>query len=207
MSNPSIYINPKFRNVHINPNFLTKCHNQSISSEQPPKPPPAKPTNIFVNPNFLRPNQPILQQQSVLAQQVTDSSFTYHQLQPTPLAPKFTQAKIISQTNRKLVRQPIAHHEPLPLGPQTKSAVPTTASSSPLLRIGIRKLVRRGTAASIGPVATSRLSPIRHTVSLKAKYASSNLTNQYKLDRRLAIAGRPILGASHQVSKHKLLGM
>lgn len=193
MSNQSIYINPKFRNAHINPNFLPKCLTQSTTGQQLPKPPPAQPTptNIFVNPNFLRPIQPILQpQRIVLAQQVIPSSSAY-QLQPAVgLAPKFTQAKIISQTNRKLVRQPIVLPQPVPSSTQTKATVPITSSSSPLLRIGMRKLVRRGIPVS-NAVATTRISPIRHTVTLKAKHASSHSSNQYKFDRR------PNVGASN----------
>lgn len=200
MSNQSIYINPKFRNAHINPNFLPKCLTSGQKLPNPQAQP--TPTNIFVNPNFLRPNQPILQQQPqrIVLAQVIPSSSAYQLQQPVGLAPKFTQAKIISQTNRKLVRQPIVQPQPLPSATQTTATVPIQSSSSPLLRIGMRKLVRRGILAPTA-VANSRISPIRHTATLKAKHTSRHSSNQYKFDRR------PNVGASHIMSKHKVLRM
>lgn len=196
MSNPpsSIYINPKFRNAHINPNFLPKNlvqstaaatgpHNEPQQQQPPPPPPLLKPTNIFVNPNFLRPNQ--------MTAVLTDAPSSTPAV-PVPVTsqpcyrqpqqqPQYVQAKIISQTNRKLVRQPQQQ--------LTQSSIvtrPLVPANSPLLRIGMRKLVRRNCSATAAASASSpsRSSslqpPVRHTVALKAKHAAT----RYKFDRR-----------------------
>lgn len=211
MSNPTIHINPKFRTVHINPNFLPKNvqpSNQHQSASAVP------PTNIFVNPNFLHPSV-----QHSLPHSVTTAFTTAQSHQPiAATAPKYAQSKIISQTNRKLVRQPIVSQEPPKVTAMTN---PQASNSSPLLRIGMRKLVRRGTN-----ITTTKSTAIRQNAVLKAKHVSDQHAsskyrvrnigtstvspmNRYKFDRRL-VAG-PNRSSSHAssvvLSKHQLLSM
>lgn len=80
----TIYINPRFRNAHINPNFLPRSQ----------LPPAAQPFNIHINPLFL-------------AARPTFATVQHDTSQPP--APRLERSTIISQTSRKLVRKPIVH--------------------------------------------------------------------------------------------------
>lgn len=146
----TIYINPRFRNAHINPNFL------------PRKPPTqtTQPFNIHINPLFLSAHQ-----MSTTVPRVASHP-------PTTHPPK---ASIISQTNRKLVRQPLVgtssvsvrlHNEPKKEPPQ-------------LVKIGNRKLVRVKVPPSRPPLGI--LSNLGQKVRTPVKVLNKKA---YSIDRR-----------------------
>lgn len=145
----TIYINPRFRNAHINPNFLPR---KQVQTPQP--------FNIHINPLFLPSHtQPITQASNQLPSQS----------QPKLHLPK---ASIISQTNRKLVRQPI-HQTPA----ITRTAEPPQ-HTTPLVKIGKRKLVRAEQLFRV-PLANSNNIPDKPKSTIKVLQKTA-----YSIDRR-----------------------
>lgn len=163
--NNTIYINPRFRNAHINPNFLLR--------KQPPSH-ATQPFNIHVNPLFLSslPTPPAPPQIPI---------------QPPP------KASIISQTNRKLVRQPVV---------QTliaTSSEKSTSAADALVKIGKRKLVRVG--------QTSIRLPLSNSYASEKSKSAIKVFNKaaYKIDRRnkmrLSIKKPYLYGSNNQLNE------
>ncbi|XP_037029074.1 zinc finger CCCH domain-containing protein 3 [Bradysia coprophila] len=142
----TIFINPKFK-AHINPNFLNSLKPTTTSN------------NIFINPKFISNlssnNNPIEQPSDKVAS---------------------PQAKIIRQTSRNLVRQPI-----LPATNVSTSVGPTN-----LIKIGKRKLVRPNQGSSIQSNQDVRVhdSSAGDAANIRTKYKIINKSlNIYKIDR------------------------
>lgn len=166
---------------------------------------PAIPTSIFINPNFIRTN-------NIVGQLATSQMPNFLApptipIVPTAPTPQFTLAKIITQTNRKLVRQPQLRKDSQVCPQNTAPTQPRV----PLIRVGIRKLVRRVTSfAAKSPVSlrssnllqkaklkTNRLNtPSKYRVrnNIAAVAAGIATTNQFRFDRRVPA----------MVTRHKL---
>lgn len=139
--NNSIFINPKFK-AHINPNFLNNVK------------PTITTNNIFINPKFI----------SNLS-----SNGHQHEVPSEKIEPP--QAKIIIQTSRNLIRQPILN--PVKGIHSTK---PTN-----LIKIGKRKLVRPSTQSK--PDSKVRAHE-NSAENIRTKYKIVNKSlNVYKIDR------------------------
>lgn len=83
-SRPAIHFNPKFKNAHINPNFIQQ------------------PSKILINPRFL------LQQNDY--QSSTHEIFS----RPTEILPTLQSTAIIRNTRRTLIRAPAVSKPPIP---------------------------------------------------------------------------------------------
>lgn len=135
----SIYINPKFKNVHINPNFLNST---------------AK--TIFINPAFILP-QPI------------------EPPLPAPVPQKPAPPRIIKNTLRKLIREPLEKPKVIPLIRKTS-----------LVKVSNTKLVR---ASHLIKEQNKQNEIIRQSEELMKKAMERNKieatsSSVYKLDRR-----------------------
>lgn len=139
----TIFINPKFK-AHINPNFLNNVKSAATTN------------NIFINPKFI----------SNLS-----NNGIQHELPSEKIAPP--QAKIIKQTSRNLIRQPILNSDKV-----SPSAKPTN-----LIKIGKRKLVRPATQSNQDlKVHTHDSSTEVSNIRTKYKIVNKSL-NIYKIDR------------------------
>lgn len=203
-TNPqTIYINPKFRNAHINPNFLLKNRRQEVSTVALPQettvqialPPPKQPTTIFINPNFLPPNYDVpMSTTSTIFDPPPPTTTT----RPIVQAPQYARTQIISQTNRKLVRQPTIPVPPPVLAPNSPIV---SQPRVPLVRVGIRKLVRRVPASHAlhkSPVLSLR----PHGVLQKAKLKPNPLNTPSKYRVRNSNAGTAVVPTI--LTRHKL---
>lgn len=131
-SSSSIHINPKFRNAHINPNFIKKSKNTAAIPVAPP--PTNNPSNfIHINPKFINAAQSLSIQstppmavhhlpnsgQSTITIDETNVHYIVNsatattkpygfQYAPAPTLPAaiVRQQPIISKTNKKIVREP-----------------------------------------------------------------------------------------------------
>lgn len=145
-NNSTIFINPKFK-AHINPNFLNNI-----------KPVPTTTNNIFINPKFIS---------------NSSSNRNSHELQSEKIVPP--QAKIIKQTSRNLIRQPIL----------TSAKVPTSGKSTNLIKIGKRKLIRSNTQSNQDVKVCAHDNSSGGDVRTKYKIVNKSL-NIYKIDRTRA---------------------
>lgn len=146
-SGSTIFINPKFK-AHINPNFLNSVK------------PPITTNNIFINPKFISNLSNINGNQF-------DSSKSPEKCVPP-------QAKIIKQTSRNLIRQPVLN------------AVQLTKSTEPmnLIKIGKRKLVRPITQPNLDVKVSPRENSAKVS-NIRSTYKIVNKSlNIYKIDRR-----------------------
>lgn len=179
----SVYINPKFRNAHINPNFLPKKPLQSLA---PPPPSPSLPNQIYINPKFKNAHiNPMFLQKNTVA--LTNNSVTQQEKHTPTVTPLSELTSIVTKTNRKIVRQSVPtvmQKSPSKIIQQQTivSAVPV-----PLIKLGKRKLVRVSqlnstSIAKLPPLATSVKKPI-HTLYKIVK--GDMPKNLYKIDRRL----------------------
>lgn len=157
----TIYINPRFRNAHINRNFLLRKH---IGLDLPPVPTPS-PFNIHINPAFLPAPPPLA-----------------NVPQSTQLLVQKPKASIISQTNRKLVRQPVVQSLVRPISPAQRVS---ETSMAPLLKIGQRKLVR---------VGHSSRPPLGNSNYIEKALSTIKVLNPnaYKIDRRKVAPTLPV---------------
>lgn len=172
-SKPNIHINPKFKNAHINPNFIQQV----------------QPSRILINPRFLQ------QQQNGSELSISSSSSQHHAYpsrpseihhQPTP--PPST--AIIRNTRRTLIRAPAVSQQPIrPVisTPNPPVALTTSSTAQNLIKIGKNKLV---TAAHLmnaqqkaNEIIKSKTESLIKTVKLKRNEIKS-AKSIYKLDRR-----------------------
>lgn len=171
-SKPNIHINPKFKNAHINPNFIQQT------------------SRILINPRFL-------QQQQNGSELSISSSSQHHAYpsrpseihhQPTPLP----STAIIRNTRRTLIRAPAVSQQPIrPVistpNPPVALTTSSTAQNNHLIKIGKNKLV---TAAHLmnaqqkaNEIIKSKTESLIKTVKLKRNEIKS-AKSIYKLDRR-----------------------
>lgn len=143
-SGSTIFINPKFK-AHINPNFLNNV-----------KPPT---NNIFINPKFISNLNNVNGNQCDL-------------MSSDKLAPP--KAKIIKQTSRNLIRQPL----------NVNSAKIVQSKPTNLIKIGKRKLIRPSTQSN-HDVKVSTHDNSAKVTNIRSKYKIVNKSlNIYKIDRR-----------------------
>lgn len=175
-----IHINPKFKYAHINPNFLNN-HKK--------KPVQISPTHIHVNPKFL--NNATSQILSAPPSQVaaivaTPYSTNYLNPETTDQA----KAKLITKSNRKIVRQPFPCTSTTSIAGKPPK---TFVSGIRMIKIGKRKLINPNISAS---AKTKQCHPpvqsifkihspgqVYHKVS-PMKIDRLNRPSVYKIDRR-----------------------
>lgn len=161
----SIHINPKFRKVHINPSFLGKPIIEKAVV--------APPTQIYINPRFLR-HHPHADKVSQL---LTSNDLVNHELSFLQSNDQFTQrlqeplADTSTPTRKKII---VRNSIKLPPSPSTHA--------KPLIKIGMRKLIRIGSQAT-KPTNIEKTAPkIRKPILTKYKIVKEQ--NAYKIDRR-----------------------
>lgn len=171
----SVYINPKFRNAHINPNFLPKKPLQSLA------PPPnqiyinPKFKNAHINPMFLQKNPPT----TTVA--VTPN---HNVAEKKEIPPNFTpQTSIVTKTSRKIVRQSVVAPNIIQKSPpKLAQQKPVSVSAVPLVKLGKRKLVRLTQQLKTSSISKLPTKPL-HTLYKIVK--GDMPKNLYKIDRRL----------------------
>lgn len=163
-SRNTIHFNPKFKNAHINPNFIQQ------------------PSKILINPRFL------LQQQQNDYQSSNSTNIVSRspEILPTTISPSTT--AIIRNTRRTLIRAPAVSKFPMPSTSQfpTPPVAHHPINSKNLIKIGNNKLV---TAAHLMNVQQKENEIIKSkTESLmktkKFKMMETEPKSIYKLDRR-----------------------
>lgn len=175
-SSSTIHINPKFRNVHINPNFLGKPKNNKIQPAIPVT--TVAPTQIYINPRFLNSQ---MQQAAVDGSVVVDPvdvKYSIHLasidtpeqclLATEPLADTkiHTRTKIIN-TSRPKIGNVLA----------VRNIVAKTVNDKPLIKIGSKKLIRAASNQSVAAKTTMRR-------PLQTKYKIVKEQSTFKIDRR-----------------------
>lgn len=156
---PTIFINPKFKNAHINPNFL-KASNK-----------------IHVNPKFLQISQNLVP--------APPPELPAEILPPEPQEPAISNA-IIRNTRRTLIRAPAARSTTLSqLRDQSDNKMPVQPPHR-LIKINKNKLV---TAAHLMKCQQKENEIIKQTTesiikSKKLKRKTDMKQSIYKLDRR-----------------------
>lgn len=185
-SSVSVYINPKFKTAHINPNFLLQKNSTT--------PAISKGNNIYINPkfknahinpNFLQKNHSSIRSDPIV-QETTTSKEIALAIEP--------QAKILTKTKRKLVREstgypPVASNKewkPPPPAPILVQSTKISVSNVPLIRLGNRKLIRASQLPSKPDIKVSapKFPKIAPKTSVRTKYKIIKAPNKYKIDRR-----------------------
>lgn len=190
----SIYINPKFRNVHINPNFLTKTGHSKPPDAPLANVPTNLPTQIYINPKFLGTST-----QGIAITQATNSASTmshpfesfshlttqeFHEpisLVAEPLADTkiHTRTKIIKPSVKPKVIEPA---KPCLTIEAAKNHIDSTKL---LIKIGSTKLVRIPAKSSFAKT-TKTIPKLRRPLQTKYKIVKEQTT--FKIDRRSAKA-------------------
>lgn len=168
LPNTTIHINPKFRKIHINPSFLGK----SVAENPVVAPPPPPPTQIYINPRFLQQ----FAQRDIVAPAAahdlaTNDVATYEQ----PLADTSVPMR------KKIMVKSNGHISP------STGATKSTAYAKPLIKIGMRKLIRIGSEAT-KPSKT----PPKIRIPILTKYKIVKEQTAYKIDRRSVKCKRSI---------------
>lgn len=200
-SSSSIYINPKFRNVHINPNFLNKSNgvNQIAASSTTttttatvsvePKFAMA-PTQIYINPLFLSTCDSISSTQATNSTSMmvhAKENFAHissgnetHKTMALIVEP-LADTKIHTRT--KIFNNPI---KPKVLVTTKTSSIVNSLDNSmkSLIKIGSKKLVR----VSAKPFTKSPKVIPKVRRPLQTKYKIIKEQTAFKIDRRTAIA-------------------
>lgn len=183
----SIYINPKFRNVHINPNFLSKSN---VINQQTVEPViTTVPTQIYINPRFLgQVTDVAITQSTISPPQIVHakenfahlaSGYEFNKTIASNVEP-LADTKIHSRTkiyNKSIVKQQI-----LPNSTNVPKIVYTKIDNAkPLIRFGSKKLIR------VSPIKSSKIIPkVRRP--LQTKYKIIKEQTAFKIDRRSAKA-------------------
>lgn len=176
----SIYINPKFRNVHINPNFLTKSNSITGIPTEPMT--INAPTQIYINPRFL--GNPSIHGIAMI-QATQSTSIVMH-----PMETKLT-AQTFHETN-SLVAEPLAdtkiHTRTKIINPSVITKIDRISIKSEnvksLIKIGSKKLVRIPEKSYAKP--TKSITKLRRP--LQTKYKIVKEQTAFKIDRRSAKA-------------------
>lgn len=171
----SIHINPKFRKVHINPSFLGK----SITKKAIVTPP----SQIYINPRFLRqhnastlvaPNDLVHNESSFL--QLYDEC-TQRLQEPLADTSTPTRKKICIKNSIKLTSSSSS-----PTALRFFSSNKPTTDTKPLIKIGMRKLIRVGSQATKSSNIVKIPPTIRKPILTKYKIVKEQTA--YKIDRR-----------------------
>lgn len=197
----SIYINPRFRNVHINPNFLNKTTatvNGKASEQQAifttATTASAPPTQIYINPRFLGNStsaQGIAVTQAPISAPIAIHPMdTFSQLsaqefhEPNSLvAEPLADTKIHTRT--KIINPYIKPNTANPPKIPTKSDPNVLNTSKSLIKIGSKKLVRVPATKSFEK-STKTITKLRRP--LQTKYKIVKEQTAFKIDRRSAKA-------------------
>lgn len=157
----SIYINPKFRNVHINPNFFGKSNsnnvnNSSISASA------NVPTHIYINPKFLN-------SAATTQSPIKSTSYMVNSENAEPLADTkvHTRKKIINSSKPSSI------------------TIPSMSSIKPLIKINLKKLMRiaEPKSNSFGIEKSSKvIAKVRRPIQTKYKIVKEQTA--FKIDRR-----------------------
>lgn len=186
-SSSSIYINPKFRNVHINPNFLSKSNGINQTVAEPTF--ATAPTQIYINPRFLGNGTGIAMTKAtdsapimVHAKEnfVQTSAHMYHESLPLVAEP-LADTKIHTRT--KIFNNPVKVLN-VPVAPKINTVVVRIDSTKSLIKIGSKKLVRASAKTFTKP---SQAIPIVRR-PLQTKYKIIKEQTAFKIDRRSAKA-------------------
>lgn len=175
MPKTSIHINPKFRKVHINPNFLGKSISESVIV--------APPSQIYINPRFLRhhvlaDNGSTLVASNDLANYEASFLQSNHERLREPLA-----------DTSSPMRKKIIVNSSIKSSPSPPSSTKSTTNTKPLIKIGMRKLIRAGSQAT-KPTAVKIVPKIRTPILTKYKIVKEQTA--YKIDRRSVKCKRSI---------------
>jgi hypothetical protein len=150
----TIFINPKFKNAYINPNFLKNS---------------ASATQIHLNPKFL-------QQQ----QQQQDAAPPPLQQHKKPEATSVNSSAIIKNTKRSLIRAPMKIESKQEQQPA--AAAPSHASPQNLIKISNTKLIKASHLMKYQQKENENIK--NATESLIKSKKLKNSESIYKLDRR-----------------------
>lgn len=185
----SIHINPKFRNVHINPIFFGKSNgnnvnNSSISAAA------NIPTHIYINPKFLN-----SQIQSTAGPQspIKSTSYIVNSENAEPLADTkvHTRKKIINSSKPSSIAMP------------NKSSV--INGTKPLIKINSKKLMRvaepKPTSFGIGK-SSKVIAKVRRPIQTKYKIVKEQTA--FKIDRRSQLAKEKALLARKTSSMNSI---
>lgn len=209
----SIYINPRFRNVHINPHFINKTN----ASGEAAVPAHNHPPNIHINPRFINAHNVSQMPQSssivladtsvnvtpitpydnrrIITSNVDDGGggagipVVYANAEPLADTKVHSRTKIINSS-----RATSTSSKALPSSAILKPAVNTAKS---LIRIGSKKLVRaidREVLTTNKPTESKSITTVRRPV--QTKYRIVKEQTAFKIDRRSQLAKQKALLAS-----------
>lgn len=162
----SIHINPRFRKVHINPSFLGKLANEKAIV--------APPSQIYVNPRFLR----HLLHADTASTLLTSNDLAYNESSFLQSIDGCTQrlqeplADTSTPTRRKIISK----------NSLTPSSQKSALDTKPLIKIGMRKLIRVGSGAAKASNIVKNPPTIRKPILTKYKIVKEQTA--YKIDRR-----------------------
>lgn len=186
-SSSSIHINPRFRNVHINPNFLGKSNSSHGDTQIPPPSSNARP-QIYINPRFL--SKP-MENVSIATTQITKTSAAIHPIvsrpyksaqenyeDPAVAAEPLADTKI--HTRKKIINA----SKPTIVAPLNLSIVlQPTINLKPLIKIGSKKLIRISSNQTISKPSKA-VAKVRRPIQTKYKIVKEQ--SAFKIDRRTA---------------------
>lgn len=193
----TIHINPKFRKVHINPSFLGK----SISEKAAVAP---SPSQIYINPRFLQhldPNEEkatqILTSALSASNDLANNESTFL-LQSNDECTRRLQEPLADTSTPTRKKICVPNGSKLPPSPLLPSMNRLTTSAKPLIKIGMRKLIRVGSQTA-KPTASVVKRKIRKPILTKYKIVKEQTA--YKIDRRSVKCKRSVDLASNAVVK------
>lgn len=172
-SSSSIYINPKFRNVHINPNFLSRSNGTNQPTIESTI--VTAPTQIYINPRFLSNGTSIAMTQPTPTIAHSKENFVQTSAHASHLAVEpLADTKIHTRT--KIFNNPLNVQRVVKLNPVINSC----ESSKALIKIGSKKLVRMPAKSYTKP--TKVIPKVRRP--LQTKYKIIKEQTIFKIDRR-----------------------
>lgn len=199
----TVFINPKFKNAHINPNFLAKA--TPLQSVVTPNQIYINPKfkNAHINPMFLHKNSTIPTADPAATSAVVNIHISDLQTLPAQLsvAPLSELTSIVTKTSRKIIRQP------MPTNASTLQAVNVPMNNAefvPLLKFGKRKLIRAthvksDDARKLSTLSANSKKSLKKPIHTTYKIVKGDaLVDLYKIDRRLVRTRTPIKSA-HRV--------
>lgn len=171
----TIHINPKFKNAHINPNFINKPKTAPLQQTNPS-------TNIHINPKFIKAAQSLSAQhqhhlsveQSTTTKPTYEETNVHNKLSYGETTKRVVQQQtIITKTNKKLVRTPAI------IASKNITSEPIKNRLNPLVKNLPQKLVRQGALVRPAPKPTVAVG------LLPRKALAKLLRSKYKIDRRV----------------------
>lgn len=163
----TIFINPKFKNAYINPNFLK---NSNIQQQ----------TQIHINPKF------ILNHQQVTAQQ-QNSQLTNVQQHPKPSIDVVNNSAIIKNTKRSLIRAPVKIESSSSIN-SFKDTQTNNTKKMNLIRLSNTKLVNATHLMKYqqkeNEIIKKKTESLIQSKKLLKKSEMKESSSIYKLDRR-----------------------